>query len=96
MFAKLKTDRYYSKIDLSKGYWQIGINEEDKLKTAFSTPDQGNFHFVKMPFGLVKLTATLTRMMRKLLKGLNDVDSYIDDLLVHTPTWEAHIKDLKS
>ena len=96
IFSKLKTDRFYSKIDLSKGYWQIGINEEDKLKTAFTTPDQGNFHFVKMQFGLFNSAATFTRMMHKLLKGLNDVDSYIDDLLVHTPTWEAHFKVLKS
>ena len=49
-----------------------------------------------MPFGLVNSAATFTRMMRKLLKCLNDVDSYIDNLLVHTPTWEAHIKALKS
>ena len=47
-----------------------------------------------MPFGLVNSAATFTRMMRKLLRGLNDVD--IDDLLVQTPTWEAHIKALKS
>ena len=71
IFAKLKTDRCYSMIDLSKGYWLIGINEEDKLKTAFTTPDQDNFHFVKMRFGLVNSAATFTRMMRKLLKLLN-------------------------
>ena len=66
IFAKLKTDRYYSKIDLSKGYWQIGIKDEEKLKTAFTTPDQGSFHFVKMPFGLVNSAVTFTRKMRKL------------------------------
>ena len=91
----MKIARYYSKIDLSKGYWQIGINEEDKLKTAFATPDQSNFHFVEMPFGLGNSAATFTRMMRRLFKGLNNVNSCIADLLVHTSTWEEHIKALK-
>ena len=69
---------------------------EDQSKTAFSTPDQGIFHFTKMPFGLVNSAATFTRMKRKLLKGLDNVDSYIDDLLIHTPTWEGHLEALRS
>ena len=38
-FQKLSGDKFYSKIDLSKGYWQITIPEEDIQKTAFVTPD---------------------------------------------------------
>ena len=34
-------------------------------------------------------------MMRRLFKSLNDVNSCIADLLVHTSTWEEHIKALK-
>ena len=29
LFQKLTGDKLYSKIDLSKGYWQIAIPEED-------------------------------------------------------------------
>ena len=29
LFQKLTRDKLYSKIDLSKGYWQIAIPEED-------------------------------------------------------------------
>ena len=69
---------------------------EDQIKTAFSTPDQGNILFTKMPFGLVNSAATFTRMRRKLLKRLDNVDSYIDDPLIHTPTWEGHLEALRS
>ena len=40
---------YYSKIDLSKGYWQVPVAEADIAKTAFITPD-GSYEFLKMPF----------------------------------------------
>ncbi|GFO28527.1 Zinc finger protein [Plakobranchus ocellatus] len=38
--------------------------------------------------------ATLTRAVKKLLCGMDTVVDYIDDLLIHTETWEAHVKTL--
>ena len=39
LFGKLGKCQYYSTKDLSKGYWQIPVAEEDIHKTAFVTPD---------------------------------------------------------
>ena len=91
IYAKLKTNVYFSKIDLCKGYWQISVRETDRPKTSFWTPEDGNFQFRKMAFGLVNSAATFNRMMRKLLEGLVNVSSYIDDILIHTNTWNEHI-----
>ena len=44
-----------------------------------------------MPFGLNKSGAVFCRMVRELLQGLPNVESYIDDLTIHTPDWEGHI-----
>ena len=79
---------------LSKGYWQISIPEEDIPKTAFVTPD-GSYEFLKMPFAMINSAATLKRAMTKLLHGLDNVEFYWDDILVHTRTWEEHIKALR-
>ena len=38
--------------------------------------------------------ATLVRGMRKILAGMNNVDSYIDDLIIHTNDWQAHLRVL--
>ena len=94
LFQKLNGDKYFTRIDLSKGYWQISIPEEDIPKTAFVTPD-GSYEFLKMPFGMINSAATLKRAMKKLLHGLDNVEFYWDDILVHTRTWEEHIKVLQ-
>jgi len=94
LFQKLNGDKYFSKIDLSKGYWQITIPEEDIPKTAFVTPD-GLYEFLKMPFGMVNSAATLKRAMKRLLKDLPNVKFYWDDILVHTRMWEEHLEALR-
>jgi hypothetical protein len=95
IYAKLKEARYLTKIDLSKGYWQISVRREDRPKTAFISPDQGCFQFKRMPFGLMNSAATFNRMMRKLLHGMTSVSSYIDDVLIHTSSWKEHLKVLR-
>ena len=63
-------------------------------KTAFITPD-GLYEFLKMLFGMINSAATLNRALKKLLEDLVDVDFYWDDILVHTRTWEEHIRALR-
>ena len=83
LFQKLEQCQFFSKIDLSKGYWQILVANEDIHKTGFVTGD-GNYEFLRMPFGMKNSGAKLVCGMRKLLQGLEQVESYIDDLIVYT------------
>ena len=94
IFAKMAKGKFFTKIDLSKGYWQIKMKESSKPLTAFVT-SEGLFAFKKMPFGLVNSGATFCRMMRVLLKGLEHTDNFVDDIIVYTETWLAHIACLK-
>nr|XP_054770418.1 uncharacterized protein LOC129278235 [Lytechinus pictus] len=94
LFASLAKSKYFSKIDLTKGYWQIPMKESDKAKTAFLTPI-GQYQFKYMPFGLVTAGAQFTRMMRIVLKDIPNVVNYIDDILVYTETWEEHVETVE-
>ena len=78
---------------LSKGYWQIPVAEQDVPKTAFVTMDR-HYEFLRMPFGMVNSGATLVRGLRKVLADMPNVHSYVDDLLVHTASWEDHLTTL--
>ena len=48
-----------------------------------------------MPFRMINSAATLKRAMKKLIEDVDDVDFYWDDILVHTRTWEEHIRALR-
>ena len=93
-FLGMREDRYFSKLDLTKGYHQIRVRPADVHKTAFVTMGQ-HYEYLRMPFGMVDSGMTVTRAVRKLLDGLDNVVDYIDDLLVHTRTWEEHVQTLK-
>lgn len=94
MFSKLSGNKYISRLDLSKGYWQVPLAEKSKPLTAFKTP-KGLFQFRVMAFGLVSAPATFSRLMRKLLHGMESIDNFLDDIIVFTKTWKEHLQVLR-
>ncbi|XP_071487082.1 uncharacterized protein [Diadema antillarum] len=93
LFTKVAHAKFFTKIDLSKGYWQVPMAAESKPLTAFLTPD-GLFQFTMMPFGLVNAPASFSRLMRRLLDRLGGTVNYIDDILIYSTTWEEHLRTL--
>ncbi|UYV84832.1 K02A2.6-like, partial [Cordylochernes scorpioides] len=92
----LRGARFYSSMDLQSGYWQIDVEESDREKTAFITPD-GLYEFKVMPFGLCNAPATFERMIDNLLKGLKWTIClcYLDDIIVFSDGFEEHLRRLQ-
>ena len=95
LFTRLSTSKFFSKIDLTKGYWQIPLSVESKILTAFVTPE-AQYRSRVMPFGLVTAPAVFTKMMSKLLSGQPNVLNYIDDILIYIDTWLEHVTVLRN
>ena len=85
----------FSTIDLASGYWQMKVVEEDKEKTAFSTPF-GLFQFRTMPFGLCNAPGTFQRLMEWVLAGLHWSTClvYIDDIILFSRKVQEHFQNL--
>ena len=94
VIIKMSGHKIFTKMDLSKGYWQVSLSERSKPLTAFETP-RGLFRFKTMPFGLVNLGATFSRLMRIILSKLPNVDSFVDDIGLFIETWEDHMTSLR-
>ena len=94
IFCKLSEGRFFTKIDLAKGYWQIPVRESDREKTAFRTP-QGLFQWTRMPFGLVTAPATFARMMRLLHLEKFSAINFFDDVLISSQSWSDHLEHVE-
>ena len=53
LINQLSDSVIFSKFDLKSGFWKIQIHEDDKYKTAFTTPFS-HYEWNVMPFGLKK------------------------------------------
>lgn len=91
----LQGAQFFSSLDLRSGYWQIPMDEADKEKTAFATPD-GLFEFNVMPFGLCNAPATFERMIDNVLRGLKwkTCLCYLDDIVIFSSTFDEHLHRL--
>jgi len=92
---KLGQANYLTKVDMTRGYWQVLLDDASIPVSAFVTPT-GHFQWRYMPFGLRNAPATFSRLVTTLLKGLEYCSgAYLDDIIIFSNTWEDHLKDLK-
>ena len=82
----------FSTFDLTSGYFQIPLREEDIPKSAFACK-YGHYEMTRMPFGLNNSASTFQRTIELALQGLQWEICliYIDDIIVFGSSFEEHI-----
>ena len=84
-----------SKIDLAKGFYQVGVEPSSQAKTAFVGP-YGKYEFTRMPFGLKNAPAVFQRLMEVVLRGCYGYSApYIDDIIVFSGSGVEHVQHLR-
>ncbi|XP_039513052.1 uncharacterized protein LOC120468602 [Pimephales promelas] len=96
LLDRLGSARFYSTLDLTKGYWQIPLSPMSKEKTAFTTPF-GLHQFVTLPFGLFGAPATFQRLMDRILRPhAAYAAAYLDDIIIYSNDWQRHMQYLRA
>ena len=91
-----KEAKWFSTLDLTSGYWQVGLTEDARKKSAFCIPG-GLYQFKVMSFGLCNAPGTFERLMERVLAGLSWKSCllYLDDIIIYSQTFAEHQEHLQ-
>jgi len=104
IFRDLLGMHLFTTIDLKSGFWQIEIAPQDRHLTAFSIAGVGQFHYIRLPFGLSNSPATFCRVISTAISGCTNLmldnkrvsvaRAYVDDLIIASHDLDSHLAHL--
>ena len=93
LFLQLRGMKYYTKLDLRKGYYHIRLAEESRPLTATMTPI-GLMAYNRLTMGLRDSASVFQKAVSLTLADCENCIAFIDDILVHGETKEQHDRAL--
>ena len=75
--------RFFTKLDMRKGYWQIGLEDDSQQYAAFTHGGQ-SYVFKRVPFGVSTAPQWYCKLMKWLFGDMDGVVPYFDDILIAT------------
>lgn len=91
---RMENKKYFSVLDLKNGFHQVRVSQDSVPFTSFVTPN-GQYEYVRMPFGLCNAPAVFQRFINFVLRPfINDgsVIVYIDDIALASQTLPEHFQ----
>nr|XP_023023532.1 uncharacterized protein LOC111511732 [Leptinotarsa decemlineata] len=95
---RLQGAEVFSVIDLRNGFFHVPIEKGSIKYTSFITPE-GQYEFLKCPFGLCNSPAVFQRYIAHILRPLtlkNIVIFYMDDIIIPSKNEEEGLERLKT
>ena len=89
VLSRLHQSSIYSVFDLKDAYHQVILHPSSRDLTAFIT-HEGLYRYVRCPFGLASSGPAFQGIMSDMLQGIEGVEVYLDDVVVHAATQQEH------
>ncbi|GBN63771.1 Retrovirus-related Pol polyprotein from transposon 297 [Araneus ventricosus] len=94
---RLQGSRVFSTIDLKNAFFHVDVNKDSRKYTSFVT-HEGQYQFLKVPFGLCNSPAVFQRYINTIFRPLiNDgiVLPYLDDIIILSSSFEEGIERME-
>ena len=85
----------FSALDLTAGFYQLPLDSKVKHTTAFTVPGMGQYQWLAAPMGLQGSPSSFSRLMDKVLLDVPNTVTFVDDILVHSRSFDAHLNNLE-
>ena len=89
LLADIGKGKIFSTIDLKNAYLQIPVGEESQKFLLINT-HKGLFKFTRLPFGLSSSPAIFQRFIANLLKDVEGVGAFLDDIIIGGEDEQQH------
>ena len=84
----------FTKLDQSQAHQQVRLDAASKELVVINT-HRGLFRHNRLPFGVSSAPGIFQRMMENLLRGIDKVVVYLDDILITGISEEDHLSTLE-
>ena len=81
--------KYFSKLDMSSGFWQVKLDEASSKLCTFNTPF-GRFRWLRLPFGLCSAPEVFHKIIQTIYENTDGVETCHDDIVVYGTTIQEH------
>jgi hypothetical protein len=94
LLALIRGKKMFSSLDCKSGFWQVLLDEESQLLTAFTCP-QGHYQWKVLPFGFKQAPSIFQRHMQNAFRSFEKFCCvYVDDILVFSDNEQDHLRHL--
>ena len=87
---------FLTKLDLTKAFWNILLDEESIQYTGFVIRDYRFIECSRLPFGISAACSTFNSIMSPVLKDFSYTAGYFHDVLIHSEECNAHLFHLRN
>jgi hypothetical protein len=96
LFDRLRSARYFTRVDLRGAYNLIRMKLGEEWKTAFRCR-YGHFQYKVLPLGLTNAPASFQALINDTLKGCLDqyAIAFLDDIGIFSNSYEEHVKHVR-
>ena len=94
IFAKLAGKKRFTVLDLSHAYSQLEVDEGSRKYLTINTP-KGLYRYRKLPYGIKTAPHIFQKVIDQVLAGLNNVDSFQDDIIIGEDDDDEYLKNLE-